>query len=86
MDSILAAEPSGVDQYAFERIGGWSSVEPYISGLYALACQVKPDITPELFWKTALDTGDDNQVEIEGGTFKGKIINPVKLIEKLRYQ
>ena len=86
MDSMLAAEPTGVDQYVFERIGGWSSVEPYISGLYALACQVKPDITPELFWKTALTTGDDKNVEIENSTYKGKMINPVKLIENLKKQ
>jgi hypothetical protein len=57
MDSRTTAAPTGGRDYAFYRHGGWSWVTPYIAGLYALACQVKPDITPEVFWKTALETG-----------------------------
>jgi hypothetical protein len=57
MDSRTTAAPTGDGDYIFYRHGGWSWVTPYLAGLYALACQVKPDITPDLFWKTALETG-----------------------------
>jgi hypothetical protein len=58
MDSRGTASPTGYDDYVFYRQGGWSWSIPYIAGLYALACQVKPDITPEVFWSKALETGD----------------------------
>jgi hypothetical protein len=58
MDSRTTAGPTGADEYVFYRLGGLSWSVPWAAGLYALACQVKPDITPELFWKTALETGD----------------------------
>ena len=58
MDSRTTAGPCGAEDYAFYRAGGWSWSIPWIAGLYALACQTRPDITPELFWKTALATGD----------------------------
>lgn len=58
MDARTTAAPTGSADYAFYRQGGWSWVAPYLAGLYALACQVKPDVTPELFWKKALETGD----------------------------
>ena len=57
MDARTAAAPTGAGDYAFYRQGGWSWVAPYLAGLYALACQVKPDVTPELFWEKALATG-----------------------------
>jgi hypothetical protein len=58
MDSRATASPTGPKDYVFYRVGGWSWSIPWIAGLYALSCQVKPDITPELFWETALLTGD----------------------------
>jgi len=57
MDARATAAPSGEADYAFYRQGGWSWVAPYLAGLYALGCQVDPDLTPELFWETALETG-----------------------------
>lgn len=57
MDARVTAAPTGARDYVFYRYGGWSWVAPYLAGLYALACQVKPDITPEAFWRTALETG-----------------------------
>ena len=57
MEARTTAAPSGASDYAFHRQGGWSWVAPYLAGLYALACQVNPDLTPELFWETALATG-----------------------------
>jgi hypothetical protein len=58
MDSRATASPTGSKDYVFYRVGGWSWSIPWLAGLYALSCQVKPDITPEIFWETALATGD----------------------------
>lgn len=85
MSSKTFADYEGVKEYSFNRIGGWSSVEPYLAGLYALCCQVKPDITPDIFWSTALKTGDTMEIKNEGKETKtGKLINPIKLINDLK--
>ena len=79
MDSRCTASPTGVKDYVFYREGGISWTVPYVAGLYALACQVKPDITPDVFWEEAFNTSDT----VYGRKKLGKIVNPVKLIEKL---
>lgn len=84
MDSRAFASPYGKEDYIFQRRGGWSSCSPYLAGVYALACQVYPKITPEIFWKMALETGDSitftkNNKEIT----MEKVVNPLRLIEKL---
>lgn len=84
MDSRTTASPTGNNDYVFYRNGGWSWSIPYIAGLYALACQVKPDITPDIFWNKALETGDTINVKNNGKTYElKKIVNPVRLIEFL---
>ena len=62
MDSRTTASPTGTEDYVFYRQGGWSWSIPYVAGTYALAAQVKPDITPEEFWATALETGRTIQI------------------------
>lgn len=57
---------------------------PYIAGVYALACQVKPDISPEEFWSLALETGESRNIELPDKNYNGKIINPVNLIDALK--
>ena len=57
-DSRTTASPTGPNDYVFYREGGLSWTTPYLAGVYALVCQVKPDITPEQFWAKALATGD----------------------------
>ncbi|MFB0516132.1 MAG: S8 family serine peptidase, partial [Candidatus Neomarinimicrobiota bacterium] len=57
MDSRAIACPTGSDKYVFYRQGGWSWSVPYIAGVYALAAQVEPEITPERFWALAMKTG-----------------------------
>ncbi|HEY3314493.1 MAG TPA: hypothetical protein VGL40_04335 [Bacillota bacterium] len=37
-----------------------------IAGLYALACQVDPKVTPRRFWKVALATGETTRVAHDG--------------------
>ncbi|MDR3113555.1 MAG: hypothetical protein LBU09_04190, partial [Endomicrobium sp.] len=52
--------------------------------VYALAKQVKPNITPQEFLQTARETADNPSFEYEGKTYKTKyFINPEKLIKKL---
>jgi hypothetical protein len=57
MDSRTTAGPTGPEDYVFYRVGGSSWTAPWLAGLYALGCQVDPGLTPEVFWKAALETG-----------------------------
>lgn len=85
MDSRCTASQSGKSSYAFYSLGGLSWSIPYIAGLYALACQVKPSVIPQEFWNKALETGDEIKIEKNNKVYKlGKIVNPVKLIESLK--
>jgi hypothetical protein len=78
------ASPTDADDYVYYGDGGWSMVVPYISGLYTLACQVKPEITPDEFWKIALETGTPLDQQKYGQEFDGYVIvNPVKLFNSL---
>ncbi|WP_352420589.1 S8/S53 family peptidase [Proteiniborus sp.] len=81
MDSRCTASPTGENDYVFYREGGMSWSVPYVAGLYALACQVNPDTTPEIFWKEALSTGETVSVNNEDKL--GKIVNPTKLIDRI---
>ncbi len=85
MDCRALASPTGPDDYVFYWSAGWSWSVPWIAGLYALACQVRPDLTPELFWAEALKTGRTIRVrqgaqELDFGT----VADPVALVESLR--
>ncbi|MEG0772615.1 S8 family serine peptidase [Clostridium sp.] len=85
MDSRTTASPTDPKDYVFYREGGWSWSIPYIAGLYALACEVNPDINPETFWSTALKTGDTIKVQNSGKEYElKKVVNPVKLMEALK--
>jgi hypothetical protein len=85
MDSRGVASPTGPDEYVFYRQGGWSWAIPYIAGMYALAAQVEPAITPDRFWSLAWETG--RTVEIEHGgrlVALGPILDPAALIQALQ--
>lgn len=85
MDSRATASPTGGKDYVFYRSGGWSWSIPYLAGMYALAAQVKPDITPEEFWKTALKTGKTIQLQHDGKEYEfGVILDPQALIDELQ--
>ena len=84
MDSRATAAMCSPVDYAFYAEGGWSWCAPYIAGLYAMACQVKPDVTPASFWAAALATGDTVTLSRNDTTYDfGKIVNPTKLMEAL---
>lgn len=85
-DARWLASPTGTDERVMYSKGAWSMVIPYISGLYALACQVNPDMTPELFWQSGIATGYDFDSVAQYDGYHGKtvkLINPVGLIESL---
>jgi hypothetical protein len=85
MDSRTTASPLGPHEYVYYREGGWSWSIPYIAGLYALAAQVDPRITPDRFWRTALDTGRTIGVEHAGQTSRlGRVADPAALMAALR--
>jgi hypothetical protein len=78
MDSRCTASPTDANDYVFYREGGMSWSVPYVAALYALACQVNPDVTPDMFWKAAFNTSDNNSEHL------GKIVNPTRLIETIQ--
>lgn len=80
------ASQLGKDDYTFFSTDGWSWGIPYIAGLYALVCQVKPNITPEEFWSVSLNTGVERIINKDNKNYIGKIVNPQKLISELMKQ
>jgi hypothetical protein len=87
MDSRTTASPTGPQDYVFYRSGGASWTVPYLAGLYALACQVKPEVTAEEFLAATSQTGDrlDLPALKEQG-IPARIANPPRLIETLSAQ
>jgi hypothetical protein len=84
MDSRTTAGPGGIHDTTFYREGGISWSIPYLAGVYALAAQVDPDITPDQFWALAFETGRSVEIEHEGQTYTlGTILDPVALIERI---
>jgi hypothetical protein len=85
MDSRTTASPTGVSDYVFYSQGGWSWSIPYIAGVYALCCQVDPNITPERFWALSMRTGRNIELQHNGKKIPfGPILNPVSLIAAVK--
>jgi hypothetical protein len=84
IDSRAIASPTGPHDYVFYRSGGLSWGMPYLAGLYALACQVKPDVTGEQFLGAASRTGDRLELPaIERLGIRAMMVNPAGLIASL---
>lgn len=85
MDSRTTASCTGNESYAYYAIGGWSWSIPYIAGVYAMACQVNPDITYDEFWKTSLDTADTVDFQYKDKEYSiPKIICPEKIMDAIK--
>lgn len=85
MDCRTTASQAGNEEYVYYCCGGWSWSIPYIAGTYALACQVKPDITYDEFWKAALETADSVKFKYKEKEYEiPKILNPQKLIDAVK--
>jgi hypothetical protein len=84
MDSRTYASRSGSQEYEWARSGGWSWCAPYLAGLYALAVQVQPEITPEAFWQAVKETSLPISIYNEGKEIQiGRMIQPAALMEGL---
>jgi hypothetical protein len=71
------------DEYLVMTGLSWSI--PYIAGIYALAAQVDPAITPEQFWSLAMQTGHTIELDHNGEIIPfGPIIDPISLIDALQ--
>jgi len=81
MSSRTTASPMGKDEYVFYRMGGESWTIPYLAGMYALAAQVDPSITPERFWELALQTGRSVDITGSSGNYTLEpILDPIALV------
>ena len=84
MDRRTVASPAGPDQYAHFASGGMSWAVPWVAGLYALACQVKPDVTFEEFNKAAQATARPLSITRDGTEYPyGRAADPQALLEAL---
>lgn len=85
-DYRVTAAPNGDGDYASYASSGLSWAVPYAAGLYALAAQVYPPLTPELFWQTARETAVAATVKTpQGKTYSAKyLVQPQRLIKKLQ--
>lgn len=85
MDFRTLASPTGTEDYVRYTCGGLSWAVPWFAGVYALACQVKPDITPEDFWEVAYSTGRVVEFEKDGKTYRmDRVMDPAALIAELQ--
>ena len=84
MDGRTTAAQTGTDEYAHYSGAGSSWAVPYVAGLYALACQVKPEVTFEDFTAAARATAHPVSVTHEGKEVPyGAVLDPAALLEAL---
>ena len=84
MDRRTTASPAGEAEYAFFAGGGMSWAAPYVAGLYALACQVKPEVTYEEFLSAAQAAARPVSVRKGGTEYPyGRAVDPAALLEAL---
>lgn len=85
MDRRTTASPTGTEDYAYYANGGASWSIPYVAGLYALACQVKPDVTFEAFVAAAEATAHPVSITHGGREYPyGRVVDPAALLEALK--
>lgn len=84
MDRRTAASPAGEAEYAYFSEGGMSWAVPWVAGLYALACQVRPDVTFADFLAAAQATARPVSIDRDGKTYPyGRVTDPAALLAKL---
>lgn len=85
MEARTTAGPESEGDYVFWSEGGWSWAIPYIAGVYALAAQVDPAVTPERFWSVAIATGSTVERVDGGRNYKvSAVIDPGALVAALK--
>lgn len=84
MDARTTAGPTGEDDYTYYHSGGVSWAIPWVSGLYALAVQVEPTMTPEYFERLALETAQTVSFTINDEIYSlSSVVDPTALISAL---
>ena len=84
MDHRTVADFTDGNSYRYEgNDGGMSWSTPWLAGIYVLAKQANPNITPEEFWQVALETSDECRNE-DDNAYVGRIINPQKIIDAIK--
>lgn len=84
MDHRTTADYTDETSYRYEgNDGGMSWSTPWLAGMYVLAKQTDPDITPQKFWEIALNTSDEC-TNNDSGVYVGRIINPRELIKAVK--
>lgn len=79
------ASANGAWKYEWGYTGGMSWGVPWLAGVYALCCQVDPDLTPERFIEAAEQAGKTIEVEANGTTYSiGKVVDPAGTIDLLQ--
>ena len=79
------ASANGAWKYEWDYTGGMSWGVPWLAGVYALCCQVDPDLTPERFIEAAEQAGKTIEVEANGTTYSiGKVADPAGTIDLLQ--
>ena len=68
--SRTLASSAGNKEYMYDGKPGLSWSIPWLAGMYALCCQVKPSITPDEFIDKALATGDTITVDENGKSYQ----------------
>lgn len=84
MDGRTAASPAGEEEYGYFAQGGMSWAVPYVAGLYALACQVKPEVDFAGFLAAAQATARPVSIQRDGGELPyGRVVDPAALLAVL---
>ena len=84
-NDITVASLYGNKDYMYYIQGGQDTVVPYVSGLYALACQVNPSIDFNDFLDSAKKTAYKLNVKDDNNkSYKIMIIQPEKLIDDIK--
>lgn len=61
---------------------GLPGAVPYLAGVYCLAKQVAPELTPQAFWDAALSTADRVSFDHAGQSYTLEhVINPAGIVE-----
>ncbi len=82
--SRTVAHCTGTNDYVYTVKGSRVAAVPYLAGLYALACEVKPQLKPGEFMAAVLKTGRTiTHSQAIGKSEPGIMINPSELISFL---
>ena len=80
MFSRTTASPTGVGDYVFYGQGGTSWTIPYVAGLFALAAQVNPAITPDQFRSALFRTAHSTPSQGKREPVLLPIVDPAALL------